>query len=117
MIISGRAPRRLGAVRLLGVLTVVAGLLVTGCGELDDETYVAVMVERLRLETEEGLPPGEALAEAARLHGTTAQAVYEYSRWLFRDRDADVGVAAEIARRAQPYLRVPREGLPNHHEP
>ncbi|HUT99580.1 MAG TPA: hypothetical protein VM054_10975 [bacterium] len=117
MIISGRAYTRGGAVWLFGVLAVAAGFFLTGCGELDDEAYIAVMVERLRLEAEEGLPPGEALAEAARLHGTTAQSMYEYSRWLLRDRDTDVGVAAEIARRAQPYLHVPREGLPNPHEP
>ncbi|MCX7022643.1 MAG: hypothetical protein NTW26_10310 [bacterium] len=117
MIISGRASHRGGAVWLFGVLAVVAGVLLPGCGELDDEAYIAVMVERLRLGAEEGLPPGEALAEAARLHGTTAQSVYEYSRWLFRDRDRDVQVAAEIADRGRHYLRVPREGLPNLHEP
>ena len=117
MIISGRASHRGGAVWLFGFLAVLAGVCLPGCGELDDETYIAVMVESLRLGTEEGLPPGEALAEAARLHGTTAQSVYEYSRWLFRARDRDVEVAAEIARRGQPYLRVPREGLPNPHEP
>ncbi|OGD71814.1 MAG: hypothetical protein A2Y64_03690 [Candidatus Coatesbacteria bacterium RBG_13_66_14] len=117
MIISGRTSPRCGAAWLLGVLAVAAGFLLPGCGELDDETYIAVMVEYLRLGAEEGLPQPEALAEAARLHGTTAQSVYEYSRWLFRDRDTDVEVAAEIARRGQRYLSVPREGLPNPHEP
>jgi len=117
MILLGRAWVRGEAARLLFVLLVLAGIFLPGCGELDDETYIAVMVESLRLGTEEGLPHGEALAQAARLHGTTAQAVYEYSRWLFRARDRDVQVAAEIARRGRPYLRVPREGLPNPYEP
>jgi len=114
MILSGRATIRGVAAWSLGVLAVV---LLPGCDELDDETYISVMVDSLRLGTEEGLPHGEALAEAAGLHGTDAQAVYEHSRWLFRDRDADVEVAAEIARRAEPYLRVPRKGLSNPHEP
>jgi hypothetical protein len=117
MIISGRATTRSAAAWFLGVLAVAAGFLVAGCGELDDETYISVMVDSLRLEAEEGLAHGEALAEAARLHGTTAQAMYEHSRWLFRDRDTDVEVADEIARRAEPYLRVPREGLSKPHEP
>ena len=111
MIISGRASPRCGVVRLLGFLAVVSGALLAGCAELDDETYIAVMVESLRLEAGGGLPPGEAMAEAARLNGTTVRQMYEYSRWLFRDRDTDVDVAAEIARRGRPYLRVPREGL------
>jgi|GEM_PF-6378848 len=113
MILSGCVSHRRGTVRLIGVLAVVVGALLPGCGNLDDETYIAVMVDSLRLGAEEGLPHGEALTEAARLHGTTAQSMYEYSRWLFRDRDTDVEVADEIARRAQPYLRVPREGLRN----
>jgi hypothetical protein len=117
MIISGRASTRSVAAWTLGVLAVAAGFLLAGCGGLDDETYISVIVDSLRLEAEAGLPHGEALAEAARFHGTTTQAVYEHSRWLQRDRDTDVEVADEIARRAEPYLRVPREGLPNAHEP
>jgi len=117
MIISGRVTIRGAAAWSLGVLAVAAGFFLAGCGEMDDETYISVMVDSLRLEAEEGLPHGEALTEAARSHGTTAQAMYEHSRWLLRDRDTDVEVADEIARRAEPYLRVPREGLPEPHEP
>jgi hypothetical protein len=83
------------------LLALLAGAVLPGCGELDDETYVEVMVERLRLSAEEGLE------EAARRHGTTAREVREYARWLFRDRDADVGVAREIVRRGREYLPAP----------
>jgi hypothetical protein len=89
------------------LLALLAGAVLPGCGELDDETYVEVMVERLRLSAEEGLVSGEALEEAARRHGTTAREVREYARWLFRDRDADVGVAREIVRRGREYLPAP----------
>ncbi len=92
--------------RLLTIVLVFLGLALPGCGELNDEIYIAVMVERLRLVSEEGLTSREALIKAARRYGTTAQKMYEYSRWLFRDRDRDVEVAEEIARRGLKYLRV-----------
>ncbi|MCK4593717.1 hypothetical protein KAU45_04395 [bacterium] len=93
--------------RLLTLVLLFLGLALPGCDELDDETYIAVMVERLRLVSEEGLTSSEALIEAARCYGTTAEEVRGYSRWLFRDRDRDVEVAVEIARRGLKYLRVP----------
>ncbi len=93
--------------RPLTIVLVFIGLALPGCGELNDETYIAVMVERLRLVSEEGLTSEEALAEAARSYDTTAEEVREYSRWLFRDRDRDVEVAEEIARRGREYLRIP----------
>jgi len=103
VVISGRTSALL-------VIILALGLSFCGCDELNEETYVAVMVERLRLEAE-GLPAGRAFEAAARLHGTTPEKVYGYSRWLFRDRDTDVRVAEEIARRARPYLRPPRKRL------
>jgi hypothetical protein len=117
MILLERARVRGATALLVGILAVVTGALLTGCADLDEGTYITVMVESLRLEAERGLPPGEAMAEAARSNGTTVRQMYEYSRWLFRDRDTDVEVAAEIARRGRPYLQAPHKGLPNPHEP
>jgi hypothetical protein len=66
----------------------VAFLLLGGCGrEMDDDLFVKVSIDQLRIMFDEGLTPEEALERSAESNDTTLEAVREYQVELESDPD------------------------------
>lgn len=69
-------------------ILILTALALWGCGmEVDDDLFVKVSIDRLRIMFDEGLPPEEALERAAEDNDTTVEAVREYQAELERDPD------------------------------
>lgn len=69
-------------------ILILTALALWGCGaEVDDDLFVKVSIDRLRIMFDEGLPPEEALEKAAEENDTTVEAIRDYQVGLELDPD------------------------------
>lgn len=79
---------RLTAIALLGLLTLLLSLVAVGCAEeLDEETYIQVMLDQTLLMFSESLDPETALEAAAEENNTSLKAVEAFREELEKDPD------------------------------
>jgi|GEM_PF-5101911 len=76
-------------------------LLLAGCGsDMDDETYVAVILAKTSYMLEDELPVDEALAKAAADNGVTPDDVYRFEDSLANDPERLAAVVEMIMNRS-----------------
>jgi hypothetical protein len=76
-------------------------LLLAGCGsDMDDETYVAVILAKTAYMLEDELPVDEALAKAAADNGVTPDDVYKFEDSLANDPEHLSAVVEMIMNRS-----------------
>jgi hypothetical protein len=77
-------------------------LLLAGCGsDMDDETYVAVILAKTTYMLEDELPVDEALAKAAADNGVTPDDVYKFEDTLANDPEHLAAVVEMIMNRSE----------------
>jgi hypothetical protein len=83
------------------VLLPLLMLLLAGCGsDMDDETYVAVILAKTTYMLEDELPVDEALAKAAADNGVTPDDVYKFEDTLANDPEHLSAVVEMIMNRS-----------------
>ncbi|MCX7022645.1 MAG: hypothetical protein NTW26_10320 [bacterium] len=76
-------------------------VLLAGCGsDMDDETYVAVILAKTTYMLEDELPVDEALAKAATDNGVTPEDVYKFEDSLSNDPEHLASVVEMIMNRS-----------------
>ena len=84
---------------IIVTMLLVLLLSVLACSEkLDEETYVRVKIEQLRLQFEESLTTAEALELATSNHNTTVEALLDFAQELEQDPDHLRAVQEKIDR-------------------
>jgi uncharacterized protein (DUF2344 family) len=74
--------------RSLPIVLVLAALALGGCGKaVDDDLFVKVSIDQLRIMFDEGLTPDEALERAAESNDTTVEDIQAYQAVLESDPD------------------------------
>jgi hypothetical protein len=67
---------------------ILAALMLGGCAKaVDDDLFVAVSIDQLRIMFDEGLTPEEALERAAESNDTTVEDIQAYQTGLEGDPD------------------------------